>query len=272
MMRVTASVCTLLIYAISFPLAASHATTVEPLPSNETGLVHTYFLLDRSGSMRPIAKDMIGAFNSYLDEQRHQTNAHGMRFTLVQFDTNQPFEVLWDGVPMNKAAELSADVFRPRGGTPLYDAMGSMIEHIEQREEKMPDTEREAVVLVVLTDGEENSSRRFKREEVFNRLQQKREKRGWTTVFLGANQDSYEAGGDLGVSAGNTQNFAFDGQGVELAMRSLSKSTTSLRQAASLKSVMQEGGDAEFFKSEEAEADYQARTHGTGGSWNSEEI
>ena len=53
-------------------------------------------------------------------------------------------------------------------------------------------------LVVVLTDGNENASRRWTRAAIFDRITRLQEQ-GWTFVFLGANQDSYATGGALGV-------------------------------------------------------------------------
>merc|ERR1711893_194 len=95
---------------------------------------------------------------------------------------------------INDVAPLTADRFKPRGMTPLFDAVGDTILMAEKAQ-----TEAELIVVVTFSDGEENASRRHSRKSIFDRIAAKREL-GWTFVFLGANQDSYEEGGSLGYS------------------------------------------------------------------------
>jgi hypothetical protein len=150
--------------------------------------------------------------------------------TLVQFDSHDPHEVLAEALPIADVARLTSESFAPRGGTPLYDAMGHTIAdatiHSEGRRcNGEPDEE---ILFVTFTDGQENQSREYNRATLFD-LVKKREENGWTFVYLGANQDSYEEGGRIGYSAGNTQNFAASPLGAEVAFASLSKSVGTRR-------------------------------------------
>jgi Mg-chelatase subunit ChlD len=192
--------------------------------------LHIYFLLDRSGSMQSMATDVIGGFNTFLDSQ--QADGHDALFTLVQFDSHDPHEVLAEAVPISEMMPLGGTQFDPRGGTPLYDAMGGLIADATIRAEKMTRGEQpvEEILFVTFTDGQENRSHEYTRQKVFD-LVKKREDKGWTFVFLGANQDSYAEGGQIGYSAANIQNFAPDAAGSAAAFQSLSSSVSRRRTA-----------------------------------------
>jgi Mg-chelatase subunit ChlD len=195
---------------------------------NTTKNVHIYFVLDRSGSMESIAGDVIGGFNAFLTEQKADGDDAVM--TLIQFDTGDPHEVLADALPLAEIPPLTAATFVPRGGTPLYDAMGQVIADATIRAERraaaaLPDEE---IVFVTFTDGEENSSVEYSKAKLFN-LVTKREAQDWAFVFLGANQDSYAEGGGIGLASGNIQDF--DAGSAPLAFRSLSASMLSKRQS-----------------------------------------
>ena len=62
---------------------------------SNTTPVHISVVLDRSGSMASIADDIVGGFNTFIEEQRKEEGK--ARVTLVQFDSGDPFEVLIDG-------------------------------------------------------------------------------------------------------------------------------------------------------------------------------
>ncbi|MCX6524746.1 MAG: hypothetical protein NTX58_08280, partial [Actinobacteria bacterium] len=87
--------------------------------------VHIYVLLDRSGSMQSIASDVVGGFNRLLADQ--QADGADARMTLVQFDSNDPQEVIADAIPIAEMVGLDASNFVPRGGTPLLDATGRLM-------------------------------------------------------------------------------------------------------------------------------------------------
>merc|ERR1719333_622804 len=235
--------------------------------SNDTTM-HVFFLLDRSGSMHSIADDVVGSFNSYLSEQRRDAGG-GLKLTLAQFDSNDPFQVVHDGRDINEIADFTRASFQPRGATPLFDSIASLIHKadtsVAQRKEQHLEPER--VVLVVLTDGQENSSREFTRSQVRDMIQQREKEAGYSVVFLGANIDSYKEAGDVGIPTTNTQNFAFDSEGVKSAYRSLSRATLSQRSTyAQAGAAEQDRMRADFFDGvKEAEADYQARSHRASG-------
>jgi hypothetical protein len=97
--------------------------------------LHIYFLLDRSGSMQSMASDVIGGFNGSLAAQK--SDGADAVMTLAQFDSQDAHEVLTDSTPISAVRPLSASTFQPRGGTPLYDAMGHIITDATIRAEQL---------------------------------------------------------------------------------------------------------------------------------------
>jgi hypothetical protein len=182
--------------------------------------VHIHFLLDRSGSMAAMAPDVVGGFNAFLAGQ--QALPGKSRMTLVQFDSGDPFEVLTDAVPLGRMRGLTARTFQPRGGTPLWDAMGELLTRAAARadQRRLLGKRPEETVIAVFTDGEENQSTRFGAAEI-RRLIEARKEDGWTFVFLGAGLDAYAEGGRIGVGVGSTQSFTPDGAGARLAFSEL---------------------------------------------------
>jgi len=217
-----------------------------------TPITHIYFLLDRSGSMESMRADVIGGFNAFLREQ--VADGGDAVMTLVQFDSHNSQEVIADAVPIASVAPLTPATFEPRGGTPLYDAMGTLIVEATRR----PEVEdgREVVFFVTFTDGEENASREFSRDKVFT-IVDDRTAKGWTFVYLGANQDSYGEGGRVGFRADSIQDFAASPEGTAKVFSSLSKGMTKERGKVRL---MMERDVANFFEGDkEAEADLRGK-------------
>ena len=149
---------------------------------------HITVLLDRTGSMQEIREDVIGGFNAFLMQQ--QAAPDPATFTLVQFDSQAPYEVLHAAVPIAAVSPLTLEQYVPRATTPLYDAMGRGILDLEVKLAAMPDVERPTkVIFVVVTDGMENASREFDHARVTGLIEAKKSL-GWDFVFLSA---------DLGV-------------------------------------------------------------------------
>jgi hypothetical protein len=152
-------------------------------------------VLDRSGSMRSIDKATVEGFNKFLDEQK---NSEGEAFvTLVQFDDR--YEMNYQSVPVKNVDELVLnETFIPRGGTALLDAIGKTIEELK--------TDRD-VIFVIITDGDENSSKIYKREAIMKMIETQTNE-GWKFLFLAANQDAIQAGGSIGIKVSNSINYS----------------------------------------------------------------
>ncbi len=191
--------------------------------------VHVSIVLDRSGSMGHIADDIVGGFNEFL---RRQREAEGdARVTLVQFDSEDPFEVLIDGVGVDAVQNLERAAYQPRSMTPLYDAVGRMITRVDKEILDRADAGRpiEDQVVLVVTDGLENASTDFDRRRVFEMVTQRRDL-GWVFAFLGADQDSYAEGEKVGVAPTNRASWAKSKRGSEKLWRDASYSTAKYRE------------------------------------------
>jgi ADP-ribosylglycohydrolase/uncharacterized protein YegL len=179
-----------------------------------------WFLLDRSGSMASIADDVVTGFDGFFANQRAAGGEATV--TIVQFDDAERHDVLVDAQPLD-AVHSIADRFQPRGSTPLFDAIALLLDRAERRSGDDADQ-----LVVILTDGAENASRVWTQQRLFARIGALRD-RGWTFVFLGANQDSYASGGQLGFHAGNTSNFAASPMGVQAAYDGLGRTVSEWR-------------------------------------------
>lgn len=151
-------------------------------------------ILDRSGSMQDAKADHEGGLKSFVEDNRKL--AGDVRFTLIQFDTTNPCEVVYDRVALDDVQTIA---LVPRGGTPLYDAMGRALDHLTKHQ---PDE----VICMVITDGDENESKEWTKDRVKARVKEL-ETRGWTFLFLGANIDAFAAGAAVGAQAGTTLSF-----------------------------------------------------------------
>ncbi len=189
---------------------------------------HIHLLLDRSGSMADIAADVIGGFNSFLAAQ--QAAGPQARITLVQFDSLDVQEVVLDGVPLAEARPLDRRHFQPRGGTPLLDATAKLIQRAQLGEQlrRTHGLPPEQVVVVSITDGEENRSREHSLAEV-RALIAACEAAGWTFVFLSAALDAYGDARRMGVQEGSIQAFGRSKDSIHMAFSSLSSRLSEYR-------------------------------------------
>lgn len=161
------------------------------------GTLDLLVILDRSGSMQDAVKDHEGGLKSFIEDQKDL--AGDVRLTLVQFDTQDPCEIIYDRTPLADVKDIR---LIPRGGTPLLDAVGKAVSHLRQ---KLADAA--AVVAMVITDGDENASTEWTKDLVKS-LVTEMEAKGWNFLFLGANVDAFATGGGLGIPMASSAGFA----------------------------------------------------------------
>lgn len=154
-----------------------------------------FVALDRSGSMSgtPWA-NAISALNNYIANlQKKEVDGE---VTVIAFDADS--SVRLTPIIENKSIayfrELSVDVLRPEGMTPLYDACANVMDRALASGAKR-------FAVIILTDGAENASREFNNTSIKAKVEQVKAK-GGEVVFLGANFDvtSYTLGAGLDMT------------------------------------------------------------------------
>jgi Mg-chelatase subunit ChlD len=167
---------------------------------------HIAVLLDRSGSMAEIKDETINGFNCFLEKQK--AAGDNATLTLVQFDTEST-DVVHESKPILEVSDLNHQTFQPRGGTPLLDALGQTIDSTGRALAAISAANRpDKVVFVVITDGQENSSRHHTKASVKEKIDHQSGKYSWQFVYLGANQDAFDEAGSVGIALGNAANYA----------------------------------------------------------------
>ena len=158
-------------------------------------------LLDRTGSMASIQSDVVGGVNAFIEEQKKADGE--ANFTLIQFDSVDPNEVIYDCVSIEKVEEFKNYI--PRSTTPLLDAVGTTIANTGQRLSNIKEEDRPSqVVIVVFTDGYENASKEYSREKIREMVKHQTSVYKWQFVFLGADIDAFAEGGSMGFSGQTT--------------------------------------------------------------------
>jgi uncharacterized protein YegL len=187
-------------------------------------------IIDRSGSMSSLQQDTIGSFNSFLKEQ--QTVPGECIFTLCTF--NHDYNLVHDCVKIADVPELSTKTYRPDGNTALYDAFGTTIDEVGRKLAAMPEDQRpDKVLFLVITDGQENSSRRYTADQIKSMVEHQRTKYAWEFVFIGANVDAFTVGTSMGFTAQNSVGYVASAAGTHSLYSSISSNATAYRSSHS---------------------------------------
>ena len=108
----------------------------------------------------------------------------------------------------------------PQGGTALLDAIGFALTEEGAKLSAMLEEYRPGkVIVVIVTDGQENSSREYKRQAVKDMITTQQDKYGWQVTYIGANQDSFAEAGGLGIPLNSTLDYAATDLGTDFAWR-----------------------------------------------------
>lgn len=151
-------------------------------------------VLDRSGSMAQCREEAENGVNHFIEEQRKAPGR--CLLTLVQFDTE--YEFVHRGVAISEVPKFH---LVPRGWTALLDAIGKAINETGERLASMKEEDRPGlVVFVIVTDGLENSSKEFSKNQIKAMIEMQQSKFSWKFTFLGANQDAFAEAGGMGIS------------------------------------------------------------------------
>lgn len=201
----TRLIATLAAGAAAIALMGQASAKVQPpAPDDDPGAVHSYILLDRTGSMSDIWDEALSSVNAYAasvgeaDEGEIDGADIETDVTLAIFDyqDGMQFDVLRKNVKAEDWIDVSNDEANPRGMTPLFDAIGRMV--------SLAETDNpEKAVIVIMTDGLENSSQELTRDGARAALD-RAEAKGWEVVFLGAEFAKFDDAEAVGMDARKT--------------------------------------------------------------------
>ena len=172
-------------------------------------LTDIIIVLDRSGSMANVQKDMEGGLNQFVDDQKKLSGE--VRLTFVRFD-----EVYEEVLIRTNIKDVWKLDLRPRGCTALLDAIGKTINETGNRFSQLAEKDRPSkIVFMVVTDGYENASKEFTKTQIKDMIELQASTYNWEFVFLGADQDAIQEGSSLGVYACNSMTYNKTSAGIK---------------------------------------------------------
>jgi len=195
------------------------------------GLTELVFILDKSGSMSGLEADTIGGFNSMLKNQ--QAIEGECCVTTVLFDND--YQLLHDRIDIKAVSPITEKEYQVGGSTALLDAIGRTIHKISNAQKHTDENYRaEKTLFVIITDGEENSSREFSVEKVKALIERHKTKYGWEFIFLGANIDAVQIAGNFGITPDRAVDYIADSEGTQLNFKVMKNAIATFRETGTV--------------------------------------
>lgn len=157
-------------------------------------LVHVAFVIDSSGSMMGSESDVIGGFKKTIEEQRAVKDGECI-VSLYEFasDVKQVY--------LGKKLDEVKDIDYVVGGmTRLYDGIGTAVDEIGKwLADKSEDERPSKNIVVIITDGGENSSTEYNLKDIKERIKTQENIYNWSFVYLGNDLSNAKDAVDIGV-------------------------------------------------------------------------
>ena len=194
------------------PQAQQEETVVKvenAVENNVKTSVYHLIVLDESGSMDCVTRQTISGCNEtiqtirMMQESNKDTQMHYVSIYLFESGRSR---YIVHNQPVGEVKNITDKDYRPAGCTPLFDALGFTLTEMKEIMGQ-PDT---LGYVTIITDGEENSSRRYTLEDVRNLIDELK-KKDVIFSFIGANIDAAEYAKSLNIS--NSMQFVQDDEG-----------------------------------------------------------
>ena len=150
--------------------------------------VYNLVILDKSGSMESIRKEAIDGYNETLGAIRAAQLKHldtQEHFVSLAAFCDCGIDMIYDKTPIKDAEKLTKKQYEPCCCTPLFDAIGKTVKKLKS---DIKDDEDAAVLVTIITDGYENSSKEWTGPAIKKLIDDCKEE-GWMFSFIGAGED-----------------------------------------------------------------------------------
>ena len=185
-------------------------------------ITEVVFILDRSGSMHNLEEDTIGGYNSFLQKQKQEKGTCLISTTLF----SSMSEEIITHQEISTVREMTKGDYQAAGCTALLDALGDSItemdSYLEEKEGKRN------IIYVIITDGKENSSRRYDSKTIRKMISQRQDE-GWQFIFLASNINAEEEASSIGIRKENSVNYRNDKEGIAKNFDGISKAVMMMR-------------------------------------------
>jgi uncharacterized protein YegL len=181
------------------------------------------FILDKSGSMTSCSESAINGFNSQLEIIRSLKNEFPNQEYKVSLTTfNGNIDHLFRDAPVNFLPVITSMNYQPQGSTSLLDAIGLSVNKINEAHQDAIQNNEASVVVVILTDGYENSSKYYTYHQIAAMIRHLEETKKWSFSYIGADIDAFHTSQMLSIKQENV--IAIDKQDMNQMMMDLGES------------------------------------------------
>jgi hypothetical protein len=174
-------------------------------------------VMDESGSMSSMGSEPLQALNNFINEQK-RIDSNSL-FSLYTFSSKT--RRVHFNIPLGEMKTVTD--YHPDSFTALYDCISQAID------DKMATDRNRGVVLVIITDGQDNCSK-IKVSEIKNKISSQEAQHNWQVIYLAANQDAFSAGEALNIGRAKTSNFSPDQGGLSSALAATTAHVSVYRQ------------------------------------------
>jgi uncharacterized protein YegL len=189
-------------------------------------LTEIVVILDQSGSMECLAKDTIGGYNGFIEQQKKLPGEANL--TTVLFDSD--YALLHDRINLKDVKPITNKEYVPSSMTALLDAVGKTIDSIGNKLSNTPEPERPSKVLfLIITDGEENASKEYSYDRIKEMVKTQQDIYKWQFIFFGANIDSFDAASSLGIDINHAVDYSATNDGIDSLYSTVSSVTGNYR-------------------------------------------
>lgn len=192
---------------------------IDNLITEDMPNVYATFIIDESGSMMNIAPEVVGGFEAQVDLMIEKEKTMDVNLSVIKF-SNFP-EILFSRVSPTEAKGLLNNKYKPDGMTALNDAIGLAISEYDNVHD-----ENAVFLLIIMTDGLENASQKYRTKEIKEKIGALTDTGKWTFTYLGANHDVQSVSTNYGFNEGNVRCFSSSAAGTTQAYGVMNSSLT----------------------------------------------
>lgn len=175
-----------------------------------------HLIVDKSGSMSDCIEQTISGFNEQIGRIIELEKSFPDQEVVVGLTTfNEEVYHHFFQSPSVAVKKMTTATYSPNGCTALLDAIGKTASVIENEIKAESSQLNTTVVIVILTDGHENSSEMYTLSQIKSTISRLEESGKWNFSFMGATLDAVDVATSMSIKTKNSLAFFKDNMQAE---------------------------------------------------------